>query len=107
MSQIPEQDWKKLRSLKDKVLNAVCADILDEINKVYLSKGNENHKAYLETWDIINRKNNDIADMFDDLRRSNAIFKIALWYGNGYLTDNELKEFTDQTYNTIKYLLNR
>jgi len=104
MSDIPEQDWKKIRSLKDKILNAVCADILDEINKEYMAKGNENHKAYLKTWDIINTKDKDIADMFNDLRRSNAILKAALWYKKGYLTDNEVKEFTDQTCKTIQTL---
>ena len=104
MSDIPEQDWKKIRSLKDKILNAVCADILDEINKEYMNKGNKNHKAYLKTWDIINTKDKDIADMFNDLRRSNAIFKLALWYKKGYLTDNEAKEFTAQTYKTIQSL---
>ena len=104
MSDIPEQDWKKIRSLKDKILNAVCADILDEINKEYMTKGNENHKAYLKTWDIVNTKDKDIADMFNDLRRSNAILKLALWYKHGYLTDNEAKEFTEQTYKRIQSL---
>ncbi|MDC9729742.1 MAG: hypothetical protein PSN04_10535 [Methyloprofundus sp.] len=102
MTNIPEQDWKKIRSLKDKVLNAVCADILNEINKEYMAKGNDNHKAYLKTWDIVNTKDKDIADMFNDLRRSNAIFKLALWYQQGYLTDNDAKEFTEQTYKTIQ-----
>ena len=104
MSGIPEQDWKKIRSLKDNILNAVCADILEEINKVCKTKGGENHKAYLKTWNIVNKRDKDIAGMFDDLKRSNAIFKVALWYKHGYLTDNEVKEFTDQTYKAIQSL---
>jgi hypothetical protein len=40
--------------------------------------------------------------MFNDFRRSNAVFKLALWYKNGYLTDEELNEFTQETQTTIK-----
>jgi len=42
--------------------------------------------------------------MFNDLRRSNATLKLALWYKQGYVTDNKAKEFTDQTYKTIQPL---
>ena len=101
MSGIPEKDWKRIRAMKDEKLNAICADILDEISQEIINKEDENHKAYLKTWDIVNTRDKDIADMFNDLKRSNAVFKLALWYKNGYLTDKELNEFTEQTRSTI------
>lgn len=101
MSGIPEKDWKRIRAIKDIKLNAICADILDEINQEIKNKDDENHKAYLKVWDIVNTRDIDIADMFNDFRRSNAVFKLALWYKNGYLTDKELNEFTQETQSTI------
>lgn len=101
MSGIPESNWKKIRAIKDKKLNALCADILDEINQEIMDKEDKNHKAYLKVWDIVNTKDKDIADMFNDIRRSNAVFKLALWYKNGYLTEKELNEFTQETQSTI------
>ena len=77
-------------------------DILDEINQQIKKKEDENHKAYLKVWDIVNTRDSDVADMFNDFRRSNAVFKLALWYKNGYLTDEELNEFTQETQTTIK-----
>lgn len=102
MSGIPEQDWKKIRAIKDKKLNEICADILSEINQEIKNKGEKNHKAYLKVWDIVDRRDNDIADMFNDLKRSNAVFKLALWKKKGYLEDKELSEFTESTRSTIK-----
>jgi len=54
--------------------------------------------------DIINTKDKDIADMLNDLRRSNTILKLASWYKKGYLTGNETKKFTSQIYKTIQFL---
>ena len=101
MTGIPEQDWKRIRAIKDKKLNDLCADILKEIEQEIKNKGDQNHKAYLKIWDIVNERDNDIADMFNDLKRSNAVFKLALWHKNGYLTEKELNDFTEQTRSTI------
>jgi hypothetical protein len=102
MSGIPEQDWKRLRALKDKKLNEICADILSEINHEIKNKEDQNHKAYLKVWEIVDKRDDDIADMFNDLRRSNAVFKLALWKKKGYLSDKELNEFTESTRSTIE-----
>ncbi len=106
MSGILEKDWKKIRAIKDEKLNAVCADILGEISQGIRNKEEKNHKAYLKVWDIVNTRDKDVADMFNDLRRSNAVYKLALWYKNGYLTEKELNEFSEETRSTINALCN-
>jgi len=65
------------------------------------NKGDQNHNAYLKVWDIVNKRDKDIADMFNDLKRSNALLKLALWKKNGYLKEIELNEFTEDTRSTI------
>jgi hypothetical protein len=35
--------------------------------------------------------------MFDDLRRSNAILKLASWRSKGLLSDEELNRFSEET----------
>ena len=106
MSGILEKDWKIIRAIKDEKLNAVCTDILDEIDREIKNKEEKNHKAYLNIWSIVNTRDKDVADMFNDLRRSNAVYKLALWYKNGYLTDKELNEFSEETRSTINALCN-
>jgi len=106
MSGILEKDWKIIRAIKDEKLNAVCADILDEIDREIKNKEEKNHKAYLSIWNIVNTRDRDVADMFNDLKRSNAVYKLALWYKNGYLTDKELNQFSEETRSTINALCN-
>ena len=42
--------------------------------------------------------------MFDDLKRSTAIFKLSVWKMNNILSDENFKEFTEETQNRIQSL---
>ncbi len=42
--------------------------------------------------------------MFNDQRRSNAIFKISALRQNGYLSDEEMKEFSSKTQEIVEAL---
>jgi len=44
MTGILEKDWKKIRAIKGEKLNAVCADILGEINQEIRNKEEKNHQ---------------------------------------------------------------
>ncbi len=101
MPGIPEKDWKRIRAIKDQKLNDICAVILNEINLEITNKKDQNHETYLKVWNIVNERDKDIADMFNDLKRSNAVFKLALWKKNGYLIETELAEFTEGTRSTV------
>ena len=106
---IPEKDWKKLRSLKDAALNIACERILLKIGALIEERGANSHQYYLKLWKIIRSEDKEIALMFDDLKRSTAIFKLAMWKNNGLLSGDDFKEFTDETQERIKSIcdLNR
>ena len=102
MKPIPEKDWKLLRAMQEAKLNEACAKILSVVGEIIASKSNENHEAYLEVWEKVQSGNTEISVMFDDLRRSNAVLKLATWKRNGLLTESELNEFTEETQSSIK-----
>ena len=102
MNAIPEKDWKLLKSRKEEKLNVACDEILVEVSLIIASKGKDDHKAYLEVWDKVQSGNIAIANMFNDLRRSNAVLKLATWKRNGLLTEKELSEFSEETRLRIK-----
>ena len=101
MNTIAEKDWKLLRSMKDAKLNLACEQILERVGSEINNKGNENHKAYLEVWKKVQSGDNDIAAMFNDLRRSNAIVKLAAWKRYGLLTASELNGFSKETQSAV------
>ena len=101
MNAIAEKDWKLLRSMKDEKLNLACEQILERVGSEINNKGDENHKAYLEVWKKVQSGDNNIAAMFNDLRRSNAIVKLAAWKRNGLLTESELNGFSKETQSAV------
>ncbi len=103
---IPERDWKKLRSLKDTALNIACERIFHKINKVIGSRGSESHRSYLKLWKIMKEEDKEISLMFDDLKRSTAIFKLAMWKKNEILSNEDFEELTEETQKRINTLCN-
>ncbi|HMA86605.1 MAG TPA: hypothetical protein VKN73_12945 [Desulfosalsimonadaceae bacterium] len=39
--------------------------------------------------------------MFDDLKRSTAVFKLAMWRQNGLLSDADVNELSESTQKSI------
>ncbi len=106
MQSIPEKDWKQLRALKDTMLSIACNRIFEKIEKISKVRKGSEHESYLKVWKMIHKEDSKIAVMFDDLKRSNAIMKLAAWRKNRLLPDKELAQFTEETQNIIKALVN-
>ena len=99
---IPEKDWEKLRSFKDQALNIACERIFHKINKVIESRGAESHKSYSKLWKVMEEEDKEVSLLFDDLKRSTAIYKLAIWKRNGILSDDDFEELTEETQKHIE-----
>lgn len=101
---IPERDWKKLRSFKEAALNIACERIFQKVERLIESRGSESYKYYSKLWKVLREQDEEISLMFDDLKRSTAIFKLAVWKRNGILSDENFKEFSEETQAHIESL---
>ncbi len=97
MKTIPESDWKILRAIKGDVLNISCGRILEKIKKIIEEQPGNEHIAYLELWEMLEEDNREISLMFDDLKRSNAIYKLAAWKRNGVISDDSFAKISNET----------
>lgn len=104
MRAIPERDWKKLRSIKDRALNEACSRIFDAVEKIAKERGGREHEAYLELWKMLRKQDDLIAFMFDDFKRSTALLKLAVWRQQGLVSESDLALFTDETREKVKYI---
>ena len=102
MRAIPETDWKQLRSLKTRALNDACTRILDAVAQIVQSRDGREHEAYLELWELIQTQDAWIASMFDDFKRSTAVYKLAAWQRHGLVTESDMALFTEETQATVK-----
>ncbi|EGM77309.1 hypothetical protein Rhein_2591 [Rheinheimera sp. A13L] len=104
MKSIPERDWKRIRDLKDELLNVACEQIFQRIEKLSAGRAGQQHKSYLELYNQIKKEDKAIADMFDGLSRNSAYFKIAALKQYGVLTDAQMELFSEETRAVVKDL---
>jgi hypothetical protein len=102
MRVIPETDWKKLRTLKTQALNDACARILDAVAQIVQQREGREHEAYLALWELLQKRDAWIASLFDDFKRSTAVYKLAVWQRHGLVTESDLALFTEETQATVK-----
>ena len=101
MRSIPEKDWKVLRSLKDAKLALFCDGVFEKVGKLMEEKAEGSHQAYLALWGLLRDEDEKMGEMFDDLKRSNAIRKLAAWRHYGMLSDEELLQFSEDTRSSL------
>jgi len=101
---IPERDWKKLRSFKPEMLNVLCERINKKAEKLINSDDKNEHEKYIELYRYINDADRTVALCFDDWRRSNIRTKISALLSENLLTDEHVQELSDETKRTVDFL---
>jgi len=99
---IAESDWRLFRKLHPVALERFCAQILNEIETVNADEGKSSHQRYLDIYKIIERRDKELEETFNDTRRSTALMQIASIYGRGLFTDTELLGFSNEVVNVVK-----
>jgi hypothetical protein len=97
MKDIPEPDWKLLRELKPRALERLCERILAHVQVNCDVGGETSYQRFLKIFADIQEGNAEIARIFDDLRRSNALRRIALLRAEGLISASEFSRFSDTT----------
>lgn len=105
MREIKESDWKILRQLHSLVLERFCEQILSEVERVNADHTQSFHQRYLNIYKIMQRRNKEIAQTFDDLRRSTALTHIAAMKSRDLLTEDEFSRFSEETRDVVTLLL--
>jgi hypothetical protein len=100
----PEADWKVLRSVKEAALNRLCERILDECRRVMDDASRSAHQRYLKMFELVQTRDDDIANAFNDMRRSRAIRSISWMRYLKLLTDDEWERFSPRTRELAQFL---
>jgi len=103
--QIPESDWKILRQLKPMLLERFCRRVLADVAQVMNNNAETHHQRYLRIFQLLREQDDDLARAFDDIRRSNALFKLTAMRALGLLTDEEFMQFRPETRTLIDELI--
>lgn len=103
MRQIPEGDWKAWRKLSAEALERFCGRILDEAGSFRTASGSA-HSRYLDLFRYLRKRDGEIAEVFNDQRRSNAYLQIAAAVRMGLVRREELTVFSAETQELLEAL---
>jgi hypothetical protein len=103
--EIKESDWKLFRRLHPVALERFCEQVIEEINQATSDCSGDYHKRYLEVFNLIMNRNEEMARAFDDMRRSMAIILLTNIKEGGLLTDEEFSEFSPETRASVETLI--
>jgi hypothetical protein len=95
--QISEADWKVFRQLHKLALERFCERALAELSRLASEPGKGAHERYLTVFKLLERRDEELAEAFDDFRRSTAWRQLAVLRGHGLLTEEEFARFSDET----------
>jgi hypothetical protein len=102
---IREADWKVFRALSPIALDRFCQRVLLEVTQTVSDVSKSNHKRFLDVYDLIRKRNKELANAFDDPRRSVALEQLVLMRRNQLLTDEEMARFSPETRESVNGLL--
>ena len=102
---IAEADWKLLRKLQPIALARFCQRALDEIELTLNDADKTSHERYLAIYELMGQRDGELAETFDDLRRSNAFFHLARFQLHELLTEKEMAAFSDDARQAVALFL--
>lgn len=105
MRQIPEADWKVFRQLHPVALERFCAAVLAQAQQLAAPQNRSAHERYLELYRLLDQRNKSCADLFDDFRRSTALLQLVAIKRDGWITDEEMLRFSQETQDFVTTLL--
>jgi hypothetical protein len=105
LRQIKESDWKLLRQLAPVALERFCQDVLEKLERIAANDSKTYHQRYLAIYDLVRRRDRELAKAFNDLRRSTAFFQLANIYSQHLLGDEEFSRFSSETRSIVEFIL--
>jgi hypothetical protein len=97
MRTIPESDWKLFRQLHALALERFCERVLSEVGRLASETGTSAHERYRTVYQLLQRRDRELGEAFDDLRRSTAWQQLAILRSRGLVTEEEMAGFSDET----------
>ena len=82
-----------------------CQRVIEEINQATSNCTGDYHQRYLEVFNLIMERNEQMTQAFDDMRRSTAIVLLTNIRERDLLTDEEFSQFSEETREAIEVIL--
>jgi hypothetical protein len=106
MHDVPEADSKVFRELQPRALERFCKGALEEVQIILRNGSRSHHNRYLDVFRLLRTRGDELAQAFNDARRSRMLVQLGAIHAFGLLEPDELERFTERTRATIESLAN-
>ncbi len=102
---IKEADWKALRKVHPLALERYCDRVLREVELVVQDTSRGTHARYQDLFELIQKRDREIAGLFNEPRRSSALTMLAGLHAEGLLTEEEFSRLSQDTRSAVEAVL--
>jgi hypothetical protein len=104
MNDIPEHDWKYLKSIQPELLEILCKQINEQASRIVSDSSLSHHDKFLRLFDHVMEMNGIVADCFDDWRRSKILYNLLALRRRQLLTAEHISRLSEETRDRIDLL---
>ena len=90
-------DWKSFREIRINALERFCERVLSEVGRLAAQTGQSSHQRYVAVFKLLQRQDVQLADTFDNPRRSTALLQLVRMRYQDLLTGEEFARFSSET----------
>jgi len=101
---VQESDWKAFRELREVALQRFCERVLEEVLPLAQDRSRSHHERYLAVFRLIQERDEQLADAFNDPARSRMMVQLAAIRALGLLLPGELERFTQEIRSVVESL---
>jgi hypothetical protein len=101
-SDLTEPDWKLFRQVRPIALERFCQRVLSEVGQPASGSGGSSHERYLALFEVVQRRDKDLAEAFDAPRRSTALRQLAQIRFRDLLSDEEFARFSPEAREAVR-----
>jgi hypothetical protein len=102
---IHERDWKVFRQLQPLALDRFCQRVLAELGGLAADASKSHHERYLMVFKLLQQRDEELADAFNNPRRSTALVQLARIQFHDLLSAEEFARFSPETRTSVEMFL--
>lgn len=104
---ILESDWRAFRRLHARALEEFCSRTLDDLRALTNDDGRTALERYRAADALWEKRDRELARVFDDYRRSTAVMQLGIMLGCDLVTEEDLAPFSERTRESARFLAGR
>jgi hypothetical protein len=104
-AELTEAEWRIFSDLRELALERFCGRAISDITRAAAAAARTNRQRHRRTVKVMNARDKELADAFDNPSRADALRQLALMQSHNLLTEDEMSQFSSETREGVRLLI--